>query len=267
MVFSPGGDLVASLRGVVSASAQVEIEEGEYTVAVVANPHRSLAGITTLSALEAEVVSLASQSLAGGVTMFGSAAAEVGPQGGSAYVELERLLARVRLDKVSIDASSRPVLASKTVRIESVYLINAVGSAGLCADGQPSQWFNRMHWEASEADALAKDEIGHVLTSASPYQKVHCLYAFTNTTSEDSTSDSWSPRYTRLVLECSVDGEPYYYSVDLPGMARNHEYRITSLVIKDWGSKDPDKNVEASIEVEFFTSLEWDEEYNIEEIS
>ena len=83
----------------------------------------------------------------------------------------------------------------------------------------------------------------------------------------DCDNEPWSDRYTRLILECDIDGETYYYSVNIPGLERNRQYRITEVVIKDWGSLSPDKIIDPACEVTYSSSLDWDETYTVEEES
>lgn len=267
LICTPSGKVVQSRSGV-TASTVFDLECESYVVHAVANCPLDVSSMTDVSQLTSARVSLGDNSLGGGLMMYGSASVDVVPAGSSVSVLMKRLVARVVIDKVRVDFSAKPVLSGKTMTVDAVYLIDVAGDAVIGSPQAPSVWLNRMMWTGgSAADALLRDDIGVEISPEKPYIRTHYLYAFENVTVNDSEADVWSPRHTRLVLQCSVEGEKYYYAVTLPGMARNCQYRITDLLIKDWGSLSPQKKQEAAIDVVFSNSLAWDDTYNVEEIS
>lgn len=267
LVCTPSGKVVASRSGV-SSSTVFDLECASYVVHAVANCPFDVSSMTDVSQLVGRRVSLGDNSLSGGLVMYGKGSVDVVPQGASVTVPLQRLVSKVVIDRIRVDFQAKPVLSGKTMTLDAVYLINVAGDAVVGSAQSPSDWINRMAWTGgSSADALVRDDIGVVLGPSSPYNRSHYLYAFENVTVNDSEADVWSARHTRLVVQCSIEGEKYYYSVPLPGMARNTQYRITDLLIKDWGSRSPQKRQEAAIDVVFSESLAWDDTYNVEEQS
>lgn len=262
----PSGMVTAAITDI-TGEAEVEVTHGTYTIYAVANSDIITEDMTDAENLLTSRVQLSDNSLSEGLVMFGSATVNVGASGGTATIGMDRLVAKTVVEKVSTDFSERPALASKEFMLKAIYMINVAGDAELASPSSPEIWNNAMGWNSSDCNSLLRDEVNEIISHASPYVQTHSFYSFENITADDSEADVWSPRYTRAVLECSIDGETYYYSIDIPMMKRNCMYRITEVIIRNWGSKDPDKAVEGACEVRFSESLQWDETISTEEES
>ena len=99
---------------------------------------------------------------------------------------------------------------------------------------------------AGETDALIYDDIEDTaMTPAKPYSGSRAFYVYPNRTETDSQSNTFGPRYTRLVIETTLGGKTYYYPVSIKGIERNKTYNITDLTITRPGSLSPDVPVTA----------------------
>lgn len=261
------GAVVASASSSAS-SITLKVAPGTYDIHAVVNAGYDPSSVKNVSSLTGMRVSLTDNSLTGGLVMYGSrTGVSVTASGGTVTVPVKRLVSKVQLDRVSVDFSGRPDLAAKTFRLESVYLINVAGDAVVGSASSPSSWYNKRGYLSSVADGLLYDAVNRTLTSSAPYSVPHYFYACENVTSSDSQSTTWSARYTRLVLRCSIGGTVYYYSINIPKMTRNSVYRITDAVIKDRGSLEEDRVVSDALDVTFSTSVSWGDTYNVEEQS
>ena len=85
------------------------------------------------------------------------------------------------------------------------------------------------------------DTYDTILYQDESFEDSFCLYFFPNPATSDVNgwSSSFSQRYTRIVTAIEIDGETYYYPVNIVGTLRNHAYTLY-LTITHLGSKDPD---------------------------
>ena len=171
-------------------------------------------------------------------------------------INVKRLVSRIDLRGLAIDFEGKPRLAGKTFKLRSVYITNACrttlyGSDYLFSElsSTRSVWYNTGGWHRGEVaesgmDALLGDlNINTVISAGSPYTVTHSFYAFPNPTPESQdirTTEAWTRRCTRLVIEASIDEEVVYYSINVPEMVRNRIYAASNVVIHGRGSKDPE---------------------------
>ena len=266
LVCTTDGDVVAYRSGV-SGAAEFDLECSTYLVYAVANSDVDVSAMTTSSQLTDAVIPLSDNSLSGGLVMYGSSQVTVVPEGSSISLQMSRLVSKISVDRVRFDFSAEPVLAGKPVTLDAIYLTNVAGSCSVGAPSAVRDWLCKMKWEPSSSSALLRDEVGVAVGEDDPYERTHHFYACENITASDSDSEVWCARYTRLVVECTVDGVKYYYPVSLPGISRNSHYRITDILVKGWGSKNPEKIQKGALDVSFSESIAWDETYNVKEES
>ena len=152
-------------------------------------------------------------------------------------------------------------------KLTGIYLINVNGS---CPYSQVSTastdnglWYNRQKYVSGECNALISDRFDSPVTlqlsadTVTPYTTSHYLYCYPNPTATDSSADSWSHRYTRLVVETTLAGKTYYYPVNIPAPAANTLYQITNMKITGLGSDSPDKLVEKGTISVSITVTDW----------
>ena len=184
-------------------------------------------------------------------------------QTGSVGISLDRLCARVSVKKVTLDFSSRPVLAAQSFRLQEMYLSNAYARTCLHL---PASWsmmpygdYLNKRGTVTSTLPLIHETLGVNLSSGSSYTTAHHFYTWPNGTPEGTDavnrlSDSWNGhRRTRLVLRALLGGVSRYYVVDLPDIRRNRLYTIDELILRGRGSDDPEVPSE-EIEVLFSTT-------------
>jgi len=158
-------------------------------------------------------------------------------------VSVSKLVSLITLDKVTISYSS-DYISSKNTKIKNIYLVNVPADSKVDSVLAPQAWINKLKFETSSADTLvAERDINKLIEGNGSYEKTHLFYSCPNPTTDDSAASSWSPRYTRLVVETEYDGKSYYYPVTLPKIQSNKKYQITNLKITRLGSSSPDSPV------------------------
>lgn len=150
--------------------------------------------------------------------------------------------------------------------ITGIFLLNVVGEKGYLSESQPELWYNRMELDTEEAPAFTYEQLSNNITI--PYNGTYTAdkyyYCYPNTTKSDSSGKNWSERYTRLVVEATLDGEVMYYPVSLPEVLPNSAYEI-SLKVTRHGSPDPDVPV-SGVAAEFTIDVQdWIQRDRIEE--
>lgn len=204
-------------------------------------------------------------------SMFGSCEFSV-PEVSVCSIPISRLVSKVEIDRVRTEFSQYPDFYAETFTIDSIYLINAVGESALSGDETilPEIWYNKRGYDADMADAMLCDAVGSSVVPESPYSVPHYFYCYQNNCTSDSHSHTWSPRRTRLVLECTIAGRKTYYPVDIVSengkLERNCRYLITDLVITDIGVDAPDEPLSGPLPYRFSTVIiPWDMTFQISE--
>lgn len=188
----------------------------------------------------------------GRLLMFGEALLIPSAQTQSKTIYVKRLVSRVDVPGISIDFSSCPEWDGKSLMLRHIYVTNACKTTTYAEDNLsvPSAltaWYNPMGWHGyggalAGADLLLGDrDINVEIDAAHPYSTPHSFYFYPNPTEEDShRTDVWCPRRTRLVIEASVDGETYYYPIDIPLLTRNAVCSASNIVIHGPGWSHPE---------------------------
>lgn len=231
-VFAFNGNFLDAYIKSSSSTATLTCTEGTRAIYAVVNAP-DLSSITTPSALKAKVVDLSSNS-ASSFTMFGSNTSVSIPASESVSIDVERLVSRVVVKKVTTDFDA-PALAALTLSIDKIYLVNAAGTASLDLSAAPSKWYNEAK-NKGELSALLYDAPAKTLANKASYSTVHYFYAMPN----PATS-----KKTLLVLETTLGTQKYYYPIELPALKANHSYEIAGITIKRPGSDSPDSPVES----------------------
>ena len=190
-------------------------------------------------------------------------------------IPVTRFVSKVVLKEIKSDFSENPYFKGKTLEIKRIYLSNILGSCpyALKPEEDPSKddiWFGRLGTEdIPEALKIFSSDDG--LEIAVPDGVTESLskvyYTYPNGCLSDSSSQSWSPRRTRLVLEAVLDERKCWYHITLPPMMPNVTYIINSCTIKNIGGMSPEEDPGASCEVELKSSLSWEDIYSVEEVS
>ena len=247
------------------------IKAGVYSVYAVANAS-DLSGISSEEELVETAVSLSECRLdaSSGFVMAGSATTNVG-SGGSETVAvlLSRFAARVRL--VSVENQLPASYAGGgQVKIEAVYLANALGTWNLGGTETATGWVNLGGRAAGKEASTQRDD--YIATQAQVNPAAYaaqvfraqdvtvqrgdtqsftdcCLYSFPNPVTEDHTGNTATQStgaLTRLVVLATVNGSSWWYPVTLfrdgKGIERNTSYDVR-LTLRATGSDDPNEPV------------------------
>lgn len=181
----------------------------------------------------------------------------------SVTIPVKRIAARITLSKI-INALELDYHRKMTFSVTSVYLINVAGDKKYLVDSDPSSWFNRMQNENSSVPFLSQSLGGEAISYNSSYSTSHYFYSYPNHTATDRNGGSWSPRFTRLVVEAMLGGKTYYYPVTLPEVDQNTAYDITLTVTRP-GSDSPDKPVTTQAAEFTIQVLDWEDGGDINE--
>ena len=253
-VFRPDGTLDASSSAEAS-EVSVSCTAGQKKVVAVVNAPQ-LSDIHDLTSLE-QSVSLLSDNSKGRYVMYGKKDVDVV---GSVpvTVEVARLVARVSIHKIT-NAFTLEQYQDATVELVRIFLLNAAGDVQYGGGSQPSVWHNTLTLKNEVPGLLQSEGINEQIAYNTSYSQPHYFYCYPNPTEADSSEEDWSPRYSRLVVEISVDGQTYYYPVSVPGILGNHKYEITELKITRLGSESPDIPVSVH-EASFTVTVDpWDD--------
>ena len=256
------------------------VKAGYYQVVAVANGP-DLSSVKTRSELEQKQITLSLNDPEKGFLMYGASAGNVVVNSGTdsetaVAIELKRHVGRVRLTTVRNNLPSD----FGSLKVESVFLENGLGSWTYQASGDPSGYINfagrktgkSTSSNAADFIAAAGDADCAALTFHSTDRSVArgetpesfnlSFYTFPNKLSadDDHFGATSGAACTRLVLLVSygTGGERWYYPVTVPQLERNKSYDV-SFVISGPGSADPNQRVtngNLSVEVSVKT---WEE--------
>ena len=246
LVFSTGGQLDGYARSD-NSSAAVKCVSGDKRVKVLVNAP-DLSGVKNLSELSQFVFRLSDNTPAS-LLMAGEKSVRVE---GNSYseIDVERICAKVMVNKLTKGFSSA-VLQGKTLTIDRMYITNVCGQASLSSSFTPSDWLNKMGY-SGDCDNLLCDNVGKTLSST--LTESHTFYVYPNSVLSDTRGGSWQARYSRLVIESTLDGQKQYYVIDIPGIEGNHSYIFSEIVFTRRGGDD-EESVPAESNVSFSCSV------------
>lgn len=241
-VFNSDGSQLESYAVSSSSSATLSVSLGDKLVAALVN-YDETRDVTDIDALKAKMSDL-SDNADGGFVMFGTADAVVSANS-SVVVPVRRLVARVVISKVT-NAIDIPQYMDSPVILKGIALVNAGGSTNLSADRAPSadSYYNRMG-TMSDLPMLLSRTFSESIANDESFTGETRLYCYPNPVMEDNTSETWSPRFTRLVVTVEIAGRDWYYPVSLgSGVEANNSYEVQELKITRLGSTSPDQPLE-----------------------
>lgn len=186
---------------------------------------------------------------------------------------LNPALSRIRLSSLCCDFSSRPYEGARLKNVK-VYLTN-VCDCYRPLTGETLSWINMGAFSPEDAATLAHPEMLYAEVAPSVGATVLFpdidLYCYPNMASSESLSE----RFTRLVIEGTLEGTVYYYPINInrdgfgyvsgiQGIEPGVTYAI-NLAITRTGSTDPDIPVDVSAIRIKTTVAPWDEfpPYNV----
>lgn len=163
-------------------------------------------------------------------------------------IPVERLVSRVRIDKVSLDFTS-DALAQQEFVLDSVYFINAAVEAVLDGVSQAPR-VSRTVFDAANGSRVAFltcESVGRKITDGSFDATSRYFYAMP------------SPSGTLIVLSVRIGGRRCYYPMSIGPMESNTSYRVSDICITRPGSDSPSKPITFN-EMSFSVSVQpWEE--------
>lgn len=164
----------------------------------------------------------------------------------SVSVEVKHIAAKIILDKITRSFTDVN-LSEVPMTIRKIYMSNVAADCDyVCSGGAPTVWNCKMgvHDNPLQNSALILDTgLSISLAEGATYNTEHTFYVYPNPTANDDTGTSWTPRKTRLVLECEYNNAVSYYpvTIDAGTIERNKVYHITNLTLKRPGSQSSEK--------------------------
>lgn len=243
-------------------TAQLTATSGTRTVWALVNAP-AISDITTETELKGRV-SLLSENKTNGFVMTGSTTHEL-TDGGSIPVTVKRIVSRVSIGKIT--TAYQYSLASETLTVDGIYLINVAADNTYAVDGTPSVWANQLGHKDNAYDALLYDTVNANLANGTSHTTEHVFYPYPNPTEAASYEDTWKPRHTMLVVEVTFQGKKGYYPVELPVLERNKTYVIDELVVKHRPGDKPYVPLETGDATVQITVNEWETGLNLGTVS
>ena len=241
-VYSPAGFLCASGRmSAGSLSLSVPVESAGYTVAALVNSPENLEGYSSASSLSGIKSSLLDNTDANALEMYGVASNVTFHKGETCTVPVTRFAAKVEIDKIVNMIPTKPEFILK-----GIYLINVNTASDVSGNATSPVWYQKRRFASSETNVVkyTSDIFTSNLAYGASYSTPHYFYCYANPTTVDTSSPTWSPRFTRLVVEATYNGITYYYPVNIVGSQNTLEsatsYIITQMTVTGPGSTDPD---------------------------
>lgn len=245
--YNSSGVLLAVASAVNGAAVlRVPVGEGGCTAFALANSSFSLENCATLNAALSASSTLGANraSSLSGLEMAGILNGITFTPDYSGTIMLRRFAAKVEIDEIANAIPGNPTLS-----IKGIYLINVNTLMRHDFGGSTLNWAQKRAYTASETTVTpcTADIFTTTVNGASSYGVPHYFYCYPNPTTTDSSSETWSPRYTRLVVEASYSGHDYYYPINIKGadgrLNFNTSYIISKLTITGPGSDSPDKPI------------------------
>ena len=237
------GQLAAAGTSSSSASIARTLPAGAYRAVALVNAPVSGPGWFDPSAFltgdgPEEQTAYLSDNVSGSLEMYGSENFFLETAPASVAIPVMRLVSKVVLRKVTLRLSDA-ALAAYPFTLDAVYLDNVPSRTMWGRDPlfdelgtARSLWYNAMGWHATGScsspacpDALLGDRsVGVTIAQGSSHTADYTYYTVPNATaaSQDTRSEIWARRATRLVIEARIGQQTQYYVASLPEMVRNH---------------------------------------------
>lgn len=188
----------------------------------------------------------------------------------SINLNLKRVVAKVVLNSIKTDFLGTPyqgmVLSNVKVYLTNAHMIRPYIEGNGTSNPiiiNPLQLISSTYSDC-KISGIVFDQISGTI-SDTPYTVKHHFYTYENSIS----SESGSEKFTRLIVEATLNGINYFYPININredfggttnnGIKRNTVYNIT-IVIKRPGSSSPEILVEKGSVITSVTIADWDTE-------
>ena len=266
LVFNSEGDLLAyGANEDSSTKVSLSIPTGTVECYAVVNSYDDLSVIATKTVFLKHLSHLKDNDPTR-MEMLGSITKTVAAGTNSVSIAVKRFASKVQIDKVT-PAFTSPAHRAMEFKIVGVYLINVNGTCPYTmvptAASESTSWYNKRKYVSGDCNHLITDKFSTPVvmqTSAgvvTPYSTPHYLYCYPNPITTDVSTTTWSERVSRLVVETTLGGTTYYYSVNIPTPQCNTVYQITNMKITGLGTDTPDAVVQKGSLSVSLTVTDW----------
>ena len=266
LVFNNEGDLLAyGVNTASSSTISISIPTGTVECHAVVNSSDDLSNISTKTNFLKRLSHLKNNTTSR-MEMLGSVSKTVAAGANSVSIAVKRFASKVQIDKIT-PAFAAPAHRAMEFKLTGIYLINVNGTCPYTmiptGASESTSWYNKRKYVSGDCNHLITDKFTtHVIMQTSggevtPYSTPHYLYCYPNPVTTDVSTTTWSERISRLVVETTLGGTTYYYSVNIPTPQCNTVYQITNMKITGLGTDTPDAVVQKGSLSVSLTVTDW----------
>lgn len=266
LVFNSEGDLLAyGANEDSSTKVSLSIPTGTVECYAVVNSYDDLSVIATKTVFLKHISHLKDNDPTR-MEMLGSITKTVAAGTNSVSIAVKRFASKVQIDKIT-PAFTAPAHRAMEFKVTGIYLINVNGTCPYTmvptAASESTSWYNKRKYVSGDCNHLITDKFSTPVmlqTSAgevTPYSTPHYMYCYPNPVTTDVSTTTWSERVSRLVVETTLGGTTYYYSVNIPTPQCNTVYQITNMKITGIGTDTPDAVVQKGSLSVSLTVTDW----------
>ena len=266
LVFNSEGDLLAyGANEDSSTKVSLSIPTGTVECYAVVNSYDDLSVIATKTVFQKHLSHLKDNDPTR-MEMLGSITKTVAAGTNSVSIAVKRFASKVQIDKIT-PAFAAPAHRTMEFKLVGIYLINVNGTCPYTmiptGASESTSWYNKRKYVSGDCNHLITDKFSTpvvIQTTAgvvTPYSTPHYLYCYPNPITTDVSTTTWSERISRLVVETTLGGTTYYYSVNIPTPQCNTVYQITNMKITGLGTDTPDAVVQKGSLSVSLTVTDW----------
>ena len=266
LVFNSEGDLLAyGANEDSSTKVSLSIPTGTVECYAVVNSYDDLSVIATKTVFLKHLSHLKDNDPTR-MEMLGSITKTVAAGTNSVSIAVKRFASKVQTDKIT-PAFAAPAHRAMEFKLTGIYLINVNGTCPYTmiptGASESTSWYNKRKYVSGDCNHLITDKFSTpvvIQTTAgvvTPYSTPHYLYCYPNPITTDVSTTTWSERISRLVVETTLGGTTYYYSVNIPTPQCNTVYQITNMKITGLGTDTPDAVVQKGSLSVSLTVTDW----------
>ena len=266
LVFNNEGDLLAyGVNAASSSTISISIPTGTVECHAVVNSSDDLSNISTKTNFLKRLSHLKNNTTSR-MEMLGSVSKTVAAGANSVSIAVKRFASKVQIDKIT-PAFAAPAHRAMEFKLTGIYLINVNGTCPYTMNptgaSESTSWYNKRKYVSGDCNHLITDKFSTpvvIQTTAgvvTPYSTPHYLYCYPNPITTDVSTTTWSERISRLVVETTLGGTTYYYSVNIPTPQCNTVYQITNMKITGLGTDTPDAVVQKGSLSVSLTVTDW----------
>ena len=253
-VFSSDDRLEAYASGD-GSSLTLDCTSGEKEFMAVTNAP-SLESILTKSELQSAVSDLSDNSPSG-LVMSGSVSRTLSGADTDVEIPVARLVARISVREIT-NGLSVPGYYDSSIELTDIYLSDVAGTCPYFGTHEPEEWINKLGIAEETSELLHSGNLSGPISHGNTYRTSHYFYCYPNPVSDDSSSLTWCPRFTRLVIATEIEGETYYYPIAIGNIEANHTYDIEHVQINRLGSDNPAVPVEVGSVSVSIKVMDWE---------